>query len=470
MLRRFSVNFAILSIALDTLLTLLALILAVNLRPLFTNLPFVVPLASYEIPAILYVLVPFIWALTFLVSSVYEQRRVYKVIDEFQLVTFATGVAALLCAGLFYLAFRDLSRWLFFVFVTLDFILILGWRAIARFVFKLGRIPAVERRVLIVGAGGVGQRVGLMLQEYDWTGLRLAGYLDDEPEKHNDDEPLPVLGKLGEVRAIVEAKQIDDVVIALPQRAYGQVNELVLTLHDLPVQVRVVPDYFSLALYRAKAEDFGGLPMINLRDPALSEFQRVMKRLFDLAVGLMSFGLALPLLGLIALAIKLDSSGPVFFRQQRVGENGRLFWMYKFRTMTANAEKMQHQVNKVNGDGYIIHKQKDDPRVTRAGRFLRRTSLDEIPQLINVLKGEMSLVGPRPEMPWLVESYEPWQHKRFAVPQGMTGWWQVNGRSEKPMHLHTEDDLYYVQNYSLWMDLYILIKTPLVVLKGRGAY
>ena len=172
----------------------------------------------------------------------------------------------------------------------------------------------------------------------------------------------------------------------------------------------------------------------------------------------------------IALVIKLDSAGPVFFRQRRVGENGRIFRMYKFRTMMENAEKMQPQVNHVNGDGYIIHKQENDPRVTRVGRFLRRTSLDESPQLLNVLKGEMSLVGPRPEMPWLVDSYEPWQHKRFAVPQGMTGWWQVNGRSEKPMHLHTEDDLYYVQNYSMWMDLYILLKTPLVVLKGRGAY
>ncbi|MEJ2749941.1 MAG: sugar transferase [Anaerolineae bacterium] len=338
----------------------------------------------------------------------------------------------------------------------------------ARLFFKVSRSPAVERRVLIVGGGSVGQRVGLMLQEYDWTGLRLAGYLDDEPERHNSQRP--VLGTLGEVRRIVEEKRIDDVVIALPQRAYGQVNKLVLTLHDLPVQVRVVPDYFSLALYRAKAEDFGGLPMINLRDPALSEFQRLVKRMFDLAVSLLMFPLVLPLFVLIALAIKLDSPGPVFFRQERVGENGRLFRMFKFRTMVVGAETMQGRVNKVNGNGDVLHKHENDPRVTRIGRFLRRTSLDEMPQFINVLIGEMSLVGPRPEMPWLVDSYEPWQHKRFAVPQGMTGWWQVNGRSEKPMHLHTEDDLYYVQNYSLWMDLYILLKTPLVVLKGKGAY
>jgi lipopolysaccharide/colanic/teichoic acid biosynthesis glycosyltransferase len=154
----------------------------------------------------------------------------------------------------------------------------------------------------------------------------------------------------------------------------------------------------------------------------------------------------------------------------RVGENGRLFAMYKFRSMVDGAERMQETVNEENGNGDLIHKKPDDPRVTRVGRFLRRTSLDELPQLFNVLKGEMSLVGPRPELPWLLEQYEPWQHKRFAVPQGMTGWWQVNGRSDKPMHLHTDDDIYYVQNYSLWIDIYILLKTPWVVIRGKGAY
>jgi lipopolysaccharide/colanic/teichoic acid biosynthesis glycosyltransferase len=153
-----------------------------------------------------------------------------------------------------------------------------------------------------------------------------------------------------------------------------------------------------------------------------------------------------------------------------VGENGRIFGMYKFRSMVEGAEAMQKQVSKVNGNGEIIHKCPDDPRVTRVGRILRRTSLDELPQLLNVLKGDMSLVGPRPELPWMVGQYEPWQHKRLAVPQGMTGWWQVNGRADKPLHLHTEDDIYYVQNYSLWMDIYILLKTPWVVMRGIGAY
>jgi lipopolysaccharide/colanic/teichoic acid biosynthesis glycosyltransferase len=144
--------------------------------------------------------------------------------------------------------------------------------------------------------------------------------------------------------------------------------------------------------------------------------------------------------------------------------------MIKFRTMVPGAEKMQEEISKLNEDGKIIFKHPNDPRITRVGWYLRRTSLDEMPQLFNVLKGDMSLVGPRPELPWLLDQYEIWQRKRFAVPQGMTGWWQVNGRSDKPMHLNTEDDIYYVQNYSLWMDIYIIIKTPWVVLRGKGAY
>jgi lipopolysaccharide/colanic/teichoic acid biosynthesis glycosyltransferase len=144
--------------------------------------------------------------------------------------------------------------------------------------------------------------------------------------------------------------------------------------------------------------------------------------------------------------------------------------MYKFRTMVIDAEDRFVDIIKHDEQGNLIHKLPDDPRVTRVGKFLRRTSLDELPNIFNVLKGEMSLIGPRPELPTLVKNYEPWQHKRFAVPQGITGWWQVNGRSDKPMHLHTEDDLYYVQNYTLLLDFQILFKTAWVVLRGTGAY
>jgi lipopolysaccharide/colanic/teichoic acid biosynthesis glycosyltransferase len=177
-----------------------------------------------------------------------------------------------------------------------------------------------------------------------------------------------------------------------------------------------------------------------------------------------------PLMLVVAIAIKLEDGGPILYSSARVGENGRIFYMHKFRSMVVNADKLQHIVNQVDENGKVLFKHADDPRITRLGRFLRRTSIDELPQLFNVIKGEMSLVGPRPELPWLVETYEPWQRKRFAVPQGITGWWQVNGRSDNPMHLHTDQDLYYVQHYSLWLDIQILWRTLSVVLRGRGAY
>jgi lipopolysaccharide/colanic/teichoic acid biosynthesis glycosyltransferase len=158
------------------------------------------------------------------------------------------------------------------------------------------------------------------------------------------------------------------------------------------------------------------------------------------------------------------------FHQKRAGENGRVFEMLKFRTMIRDAEKLRSQVEHVDENGNLIHKAKDDPRVTRIGRFLRRFSLDELPQIFNIISGTMSLVGPRPEMPYLVDKYQPWQRKRFAVPPGLTGWWQINGRSDRPMHLHTEDDLYYIQNYSIFLDIQILIRTVWVVLIGRGSY
>jgi len=245
---------------------------------------------------------------------------------------------------------------------------------------------------------------------------------------------------------------------------------VVAVLERFPVRIKVVPDYYSLALVRAEAEILGGIPIIGLRDPLVEGFPRLIKRIFDLAVTLLLLIPAAPLMGLIALLIRLDSGGPVLLRQQRVGENSRLFSMYKFRSMQPGGESSVGEPRGPEAVSLPIHKRKDDPRVTRVGRLLRRYSLDELPQLINVLKGDMSLVGPRPEMPWLVDRYEAWQRKRFAVPQGLTGWWQINGRSDKPMHLNTQDDLFYVYNYSLLLDLWILLRTPLAVLRGKGAF
>jgi exopolysaccharide biosynthesis polyprenyl glycosylphosphotransferase len=303
---------------------------------------------------------------------------------------------------------------------------------------------------------------------YQSLGFSLVGFLDDDETKRQ--KYSDILGPLDSGRNIVGEQHVDDVVIALPPRAYLRVFQLISELHTLPVKVWMIPDYFNLALYKTSFEEFAGLPMLDLRAPALNEYQRMMKRLFDLVITIALLPFGLIAMGIIALAIRSESPGPVFFRQKRVGENGRLFEMLKFRTMVEDAEDKRHMVEQYDSNGNLIHKIPDDPRVTQVGHFLRRLSLDEIPQIFNILKGEMSLVGPRPELPYLVKNYQPWQYKRFAVPQGMTGWWQVNGRSNKPMHLNTEDDLYYIQNYSIWLDIQILLKTVWVIIQGQGAF
>lgn len=338
--------------------------------------------------------------------------------------------------------------------------------------YRLHRTSRADiTRVLVVGAGRVGKRLVAEFSQQHWSNLEVIGFVDDDPAKQSRSyQGHPVLGIVDDTIRVVEEQQIDEVVIALPLHAHVRLANLVTRLYELPIRVHIVPDYFDLAFHGATIESIGGLPLIGLRDPAIDGFQRFGKRLMDILIA--GFGLLLlsPLMLAVAVAVKLEDGGPVFYGAERVGENGRLFQMLKFRSMVVNADQLRQLVSQVDADGHILFKRADDPRITRVGRFIRRTSIDELPQLLNVLKGDMSLVGPRPELPWLVEEYEPWQRKRFAVPQGITGWWQINGRSDNPMHLHTEQDLYYIQHYSWWLDIAILWRTVAVVLRGRGAY
>ena len=208
--------------------------------------------------------------------------------------------------------------------------------------------------------------------------------------------------------------------------------------------------------------------MSNLNPPWLTKKQRLVKRVFDLIASILMLILFLPLMVLIAIAIRIDSPGPVILKQKRVGENGDRFGMYKYRSMAQEA--MDQIENPGQNDLNQTHKLPEDPRTTRVGRLLRRSSLDELPQLFNVIKGEMSLVGPRPELPIFVNQYQPWQKTRLTYPQGMTGWWQINGRNLQPMYRYTEYDLYYIQHYSFWLDITIFMKTIWVVIRGKGAF
>ena len=471
MRRYYQSNYVLFLATADLALTCISLFLAGQARFI---LPYGVRLTEkmVTLPLVVYAAAAVIWGVNFVLFSVYDRRRLLRIVDEAQLVTAAVAMSNLVLAGLLYLTYRDVPRLLFVYFVVLDVFFLLMLRLTLRIGFRIaGARRMQEVRVLIVGAGKVGRQVAQEIQTQSWTGLTLVGYLDDDPTKQESVlEGAPVLGQLEAANRLVQSQRIDEVILALPLRAHGPLEDLVLALQTLPVRVRVVPDFFDLAIFRATIEDFGGIPLIGLRDPAIDGYNRTIKRAFDLVIATLGLLLVWPVMLLVAVAIKLDSPGPVFFKQPRVGENARVFTMIKFRSMVVDAEQRQAEVMKTTDNGVVMHKTANDPRITRVGHFIRRTSLDEIPQLFNVLKGDMSLVGPRPELPFLVERYERWQRQRFAVPPGITGWWQINGRSDKLMHLHTEDDLYYIRNYSPLLDLQILWRTIAVVLRGRGAY
>jgi exopolysaccharide biosynthesis polyprenyl glycosylphosphotransferase len=469
MLRRFSVNFALFSMMLDGLSTLLGLWLSAVLRPAlnafafikFTDNPVIVP------PS-LYVLFPVIWVVIFSSLSIYDGRKFLRAADELAALFLSTFIASISTAGILYFSYRDVSRALFIVFVTTTFFICLAWRVLARIYFRSRRESArVSRRLLVVGTGPLGQGVGKQFKRSPSENLVLIGFVDDG---YAGQDRVSALGIVQDLKILVGKHQITDVVIALPYSAYHNMADIIACLDDLPVGVWIALGFFDLALYRTDIEDFAGIPMLDLRASAIDDYQRLVKRAFDVFLGLLALIPALPLMAVCALVIFLEDGAPVLIRQKRVGENGRLFEMLKFRTMVKNAEQLRSQVEKRDADGNLVHKSRGDPRVTHVGRWLRRLSLDELPQLFNILAGTMSLVGPRPEMPYLVDQYQPWQRKRFAVPPGLTGWWQVNGRSDKPMHLHTEDDLYYIQNYSIWLDLQIIVRTIWVVLIGKGSY
>ncbi|HEV2281554.1 MAG TPA: sugar transferase [bacterium] len=466
MFRRFGPNYMVALYLFDLGAGQAALWAAQCLR----GVPLAAPITAADaaIPGFVRLLVVIFFAVIFPLASLYDGRRVYRAVDEAERVVLGVSASSLILAGAMYFSYRDISRIVFLQFVVLAVVLLLGCRAVLRLAYRMIRWGTHVPVVLIAGTGALGNQVARLLAS---AGIAVAGFVDDDPATRDGAvDGRAVLGDLEAIPAIVERHKVTDVVFAVPRQAQERIGRLLVSLWTLPLHVYTIPDFFDVGVARVRMDYLGGIPVIGLREPVIDGFQRVAKRLVDLGLGTVISLCVLPVAGLVSLLIRLDSPGPVIFRQQRVGENGRLFTMFKFRTMVTNAEAQRDAVISRAADGKIVHKRRDDPRVTRVGRVLRRLSLDELPQLINVLRGDMSLVGPRPEMPWIVAQYDPWQYQRLAVPQGMTSWYVVNGRSEVPMHMNTEQDLRYVRNCSLLEDFKILVKSVGSVVKGRGAF
>jgi Undecaprenyl-phosphate glucose phosphotransferase len=317
-------------------------------------------------------------------------------------------------------------------------------------------------RVLIVGTGDVGQMILQKIQWSPWLGYKVLGMVETN-ENNGRALSVPVVGGPERLADLIKEYDIDEVIIALPEASHQEILMLISQCERGSVNIKVFPDVFQIMASEVTIGDLGGLPLLTVRDVALRGWRRTVKRAIDVAGSGLGLVLLSPFLLVVAFLIWRDSPGPVFYAQERMGLDARPFWCLKFRTMRRDAEK--------DGPGWTT---KDDPRRTRIGEFLRRLSIDELPQLINILLGEMSLVGPRPERPVYVEQFRrsiPRYMDRHLERAGLTGWAQVNGlRGDTSIIERTKYDVWYIENWSLWLDVKILIRTAFNIFFDRNAY
>jgi exopolysaccharide biosynthesis polyprenyl glycosylphosphotransferase len=321
------------------------------------------------------------------------------------------------------------------------------------------------RRALIVGAGPSGLLLQQKIESHPEFGLELVGFVDDEPEAD-----VPLVGRTSDLTRLVENLEIDWVVLAASNTPYEETLELVRAVRRPDVHLSIVPNYFELFASNATIEDLEGIPVVSLPTMRFSRSVRALKRTVDIVASGLGLLVLSPLLVAVAIVIKLDSPGPVFFRQARQGRGGREFRIWKFRTMVSDAEDKRFDLAHLNDmeSAGPLFKIKDDPRITRVGRFLRKSSIDELPQLFNVLRGEMSLVGPRPFVVHESQQITGWAGRRLETTPGITGLWQVLGRNDIPYEEMVKLDYIYVTNWSLWWDVKILCQTIPVVFGRRG--
>lgn len=414
-----------------------------------------------------------VWLVLLSVQGAYSLRNFGTGPEEFR----AVGLASVICAGMVgmfcYLWQVPLSRG----FVILTFLigtplLMVERYAIRKILHRLRVGGKMLHRVVVVGgATGISEIVDVLERE-QYTGYRVIGAcVPPGAPTGGGRMPVPVLGDTTQVRELCEGIGADTVLVA--RGGYDSSRELrriAWALEGSAVELVVVPSLTDIAGPRISMRPVAGLPLLHVEQPQAGDAGGLMKRGFDILVTLAILLLLWPLMAAVALAIKLQDGGPVLFRQARVGRSGKTFHMLKFRSMVKDAEARLCHVAGLNETDGVLFKVRDDPRVTRLGKWLRRYSVDELPQLFNVLRGEMSLVGPRPPLPTEVEQYHDDVHRRLLVRPGLTGLWQVSGRSELSWKETVRLDLYYVDNWSMLSDLVIMAKTVRAVLGSSGAY
>ncbi len=426
------------------------------------------------------VYVPFAVVLTLLLivafrlDGVYVPRRLGLWLDQMWRIVRSTMMAILLMIGITFFYYQPFfySR-LIFLYDSLLIVLLLG---IGRFGWglTLGQLRRRGQgvvRVLIVGAGEVGRTVVRTVMAQPELGYRIVALVDDHVDRMGlTIGPVPTIEGTQHVPDIVREYGIDEVIVTLPWTEQQCVLEIFQQCEKIGVRARTVPDLCQLSLTRVDVEDLGGVPLIGLKAAAIKGANLLVKRSMDLIIGGVILLVVLPFMGLFALAIRIDSPGPIIFRQKRVGMHGREFVVYKFRSMREGADEEKMKLLELNEMTGPLFKMREDPRTTRVGRLLRRFSADELPQFFNVLRGEMSLVGPRPHTLAEVSQYQEWQKQVLEAPPGLTGLAQVSGRSQLSFDEQCLLDIYYIENWSPALDMKILLRTAPKMLSGEGAY
>lgn len=357
-----------------------------------------------------------------------------------------------------------------FVWIAAIVLLSLGRFIVGVGMGMLYRLGLGETRLLVVGSGRLGKMVMQHITANPSLGYSIVGFLHDMNEPPSDFGRFKMLGTLEDLDLVIRSMQVDEVIIALPSRLHEQTIKSVKLCERLGASFKLIPDLHELSLSRIDMESIEGIPLLSIKQNSLNRWQQAITRFVDVSISLLILALGIPLWVCIAIAIRMDSPGPIIYKQTRIGLNGRPFKVYKFRSMYQNADQILANLMRYNEAQGPLFKMRDDPRITPVGKFLRRTSFDEFPQLINVLRGEMSLVGPRPPLPQEVAQYEDWQKGRLTIMPGLTGLWQVRGRSDLSFDEGVLMDLYYISNWSLRLYFQILLRTIPAVLRRRGAY